>query len=87
MTKIVVNCGNLPKENSLTVYEINILDEYSIRGNIIDYNDLSMKAFCRTLPHKYCVRVFKTNILQEYSICGNTIDYNDVSMKVFSRRL
>ena len=87
MTKIVVNCGNLPKENLSPVYEINILDEYSICGNIIDYNDLSMKAFHRTLPHKYSVRVFKTNILQEYSIRGNIIDYNDVSMKVFSRSL
>ena len=66
---------------------MNILDEYSISGNIIDYNDLSMKTFRRTLPHKYSVRVFKTNILQEYSIRRNIIDYNDVSMKVFSRSL
>ena len=37
---------------------MNILDKYSICGNIIDYNDVSIKAFRRSLPHKYSVRVF-----------------------------
>ena len=60
MTLIIVNCENLPKEHSWRVSETNIPDEYSIRGNIIDYNDLSMKAFSRCLPHEYSVQVFST---------------------------
>ena len=49
---------SLPHKYSVRVCETNILEEYSIRGNIIDYNDVSMKAFSRSLPHKYSVQVF-----------------------------
>ena len=51
---------SLPHKYSVGVFKTNILQEYSIRGNIIDYNDVSMKVFSRSLRDKYSVRVFST---------------------------
>ena len=59
---------SLPHKYSVRVFETNILQEYSIRGNIIDYNDVSLKAFSN---------VYDISILYEYSVWANIKVYNN----------